>query len=392
MPQPLLPLEFPGPGVAAETRGVVFTKPWVADFLLDLAGYSAETNLVDALAIEPAAGEGAFLVLMAKRLVRSCLRQGRHPSDCEPSLIAYELDAASARTARRAVMHAVEAEGVSREAGRKLADAWVRTGDYLFEAPRLPPADFVIGNPPYIRLEDIPPDTAGLYRAAYPTMRGRADLYVAFFEAALRQLADAGVCAFICADRWMVNQYGSELRRLVTGGFGVETVVEMHEAGAFEDDVSAYPAVTVIRRGRQVRTLVARVGAGVEPSSGSPLGVALLAIAGGESVPIPRGLTSAVVDRWFTGSDPWPCGSPPLLALLRRLEGEFGPLESEATGTTLGIGVATGLDDVFITEDAGLVETSRLLPLAMARDTASGHLRWSGRYLVNPGNSMALPT
>ena len=46
----------------------------------------------------------------------------------------------------------------------------------------------MIGNPPYIRLEDIPPETASLYRDAYPTMRGRADIYVAFFEAALRQL------------------------------------------------------------------------------------------------------------------------------------------------------------------------------------------------------------
>jgi len=39
-------------------------------------------------------------------------------------------------------------------------------------------ADFVIGNPPYIRLEDIPEETASAYRDAYPTMRGRAELYV----------------------------------------------------------------------------------------------------------------------------------------------------------------------------------------------------------------------
>ena len=62
-----------------------------------------------------------------------------------------------------------------------------------------------------------------------------------------------GVCAYICADRWMLNQYGADLRRLVTENFGVETIVEMHNAKAFEDDVSAYPAITVIRRGPQSR-------------------------------------------------------------------------------------------------------------------------------------------
>ncbi len=50
----------------------------------------------------------------------------------------------------------------------------------------------------------------------------------------------------------------------------------------------------------------------------------------------------------------------------------------------MGIGVATGRDDVYITEDPNLVEADRLLPLAMASDTRSGELAWSGHYLVNP--------
>ena len=67
--------------------------------------------------------------------------------------------------------------GKSRALAESLAASWVRTGDYLFEAMSLR-ADFVIGNPPYIRLEDIPEETASAYRDAYPTMRGRAELYV----------------------------------------------------------------------------------------------------------------------------------------------------------------------------------------------------------------------
>ena len=67
-------------------------------------------------------------------------------------------------------------------------------------------------------------------------MVGRADLYIPFFEAALKRLKSGGVCAYICADRWMRNQYGAELRRLVTAAYGVETVVEMHRADAFEAD------------------------------------------------------------------------------------------------------------------------------------------------------------
>ncbi len=147
---------------------------------------------------------------------------------------------------------------------------------------------------------------------------------------------------------------------------------------------SAYPAITVIRRGRQTRAVVASAGPAAELTSGSSLASSLRSAADGKPSSLPAGLTAAVVESWFTGSDPWPCGSPGRLALLRRLEERFGPLESDATGTKVGIGVATGLDKVFITRDAKLVESSRLMPLAMAQDTTKGEFHWSGHYLVNP--------
>lgn len=390
MYQPLLPIQYSRPVREAEPKGVVYTKPWVVEFLLDLAGYAEQANLVDALAVEPAAGEGAFLVPMALRLVASCQRQSRPLTDCTCSLIAYELNEDSAETARAAVAEALVDAGNPVAMAVRLAADWVRVGDYLFDAMHLPRADYVIGNPPYIRLEDIPPETAALYRAAYPAMRGRADLYVAFFEAALRQLKPHGLCAYICADRWMFNQYGAELRRLVTEGFSVETIVEMHNANPFDDDVSAYPALTIIRQGRQGRAVVASAGPAVEAASGSTLAKSLQAAGSGKPGSMPAGLTTAVVERWFTGSDPWPCSSPARLALLRWLEERFQPLEAEASGTRVGIGVATGLDKVFITKDAMLVEASRLLPLAMAQDTVSGRFRWSGHYLINPWDADGL--
>src|SRR5581483_1007699 len=71
------------------------------------------------------------------------------------------------------------------------------------------------------------------------------------------------------------------------------------------------------------------------------------------------------------------------LALLRRLEERFPLLEASAK---VGIGVATGNDRVFVTKDANLVEPSRLLKLAMAKDLTSGSMIWSGHYLVDPWN------
>jgi type I restriction-modification system DNA methylase subunit len=247
------------PARAPEKRGAVYTKPWITELKLDMASYEVRDDLAARLAVEPAAGEGAFLVPLAIRLIRSARSKGREPLECQDSLLAYELDQGSADIARATILRVLIEEGVPGVQAIALADGWARVGDYLAEAAALSRSDFVIGNPPYVRLEDVPADLAGYYRSAYATMKGRADLYVAFFEAALRQLIEGGVCAFICADRWMLNHYSGELRRHVTSKFAVEAVIKMHEADAFASEVSAYPAVTVIRRARQRVAVVASV-------------------------------------------------------------------------------------------------------------------------------------
>lgn len=382
--QPLIPPSPPVTGL--EPRGVVYTKRWVVDLLLDLAGYRPELNLVDAVAVEPSAGEGAFIGPMVERLIEACSRLGRPVSACRDSLIAYELDEDSATRARALVKKTLLDRGVQRAVAEQLSTNWVRTGDYLFESIDTE-ADFVIGNPPYVRLEDIPEETTALYRSTYSTMRGRADLYVAFFEAALRQLRKRGVCAFICADRWMRNQYGAELREFITSNYSVDVVIEMHNAGAFHEEVDAYPAITLLRRQDRGSTVIASAGPDVENAAPGVVAAALAATSQRLPAELPRGVRAALVDAWFEGAGPWPCRSPEQLTLLRRLESRFPPLESNSK---VGIGVATGNDSVFITKDTDLVEPSRLLRLALAADLEEGAFKWSGHYLVDPWDDAGL--
>lgn len=363
-----------------ESRGAVFTKTWVVDLILNLGGYSANKNLVDAVAIEPAAGEGAFLLTMIERLLESCHLQRRPVMDCVHSLIAYEIDESTASQLRAVVLTKLLLQQVNPKEAEYLTKSWVRVGDFLLDAKELPKADYVIGNPPYVRLENIPEIVADHYRSLYPTMKGRADIYIGFYEAALRQLKPNGVCVYICADRWMLNQYGAELRQLITDAFSVEAVIEMHNADAFEDEVSAYPAITVIRSAEQHKVVVASVASSTKITEASLR----------DGTWDAKGVSFSTIEDWFKGTEPWPCNSPKRLALLRRLEREFQPLESKETATKVSIGIATGLDDAFITTDKNVVEESRLLPLAMASDTLEGVLKWSEHYLVNPWNEAGL--
>jgi hypothetical protein len=361
----------------------------VVELTLDTAGYLPSEHLASRLAIEPAAGQGAFLLPMIHRLIASCKNHQYPLAALTSSLLAYELDAASATATRAAVVATLLELGLPPEEAHHLSATWVRTGDYLRAAPLLPEADFIIGNPPYIRQEEIDDDAMAIYRSMYRTMQGRADLYIAFFEAALRGLKANGACAFICADRWMTNQYGAGLCGLITQHFSVETLLTMHSADAFDQSVSAYPALTVMRRAHQgvvIRGTLESFADGQQAIA--PL-LNTLRLGPAEASTFP-GLQIRRVETWASGENPWPCADGERLRLLRRLEDQFSPLESEDTGTRVGIGVATGLDDVFITTDTTLVEPSRLLPLALTTDIATGQLQWSEHYLVNPWDGAGL--
>lgn len=398
-----LDLLLPPPPPAAESLGAVYTRSWVTDLMLDLIGYRSETDLVSKRAVEPSCGQGAFLLPMVRRLLRSCRLQERPWLDCRPALRGYELDPDTAAYARQQVYAACREAGVPGEEAATLSSTWVVTADYLLAAKQnlrhttaaarglfdqeqgLEEIDFIVGNPPYVRLESIPAEANAQYRRLYPTMAARADLYVGFYEAALRQLRAGGVCAFICADRWMVNQYGQALRQFITRDFAVEVVVEMHRADAFEAEVDAYPAITVIRRVPQGGVVVASAHVGVEAATTAEL-VARLSPAGAQDLIQPSlpGLEVQYRHTWFCGSEPWPRVSPGRLALLQDLEERFPLLEDSGRGTKVKLGVATGADAIFMTTQADAVEPEQMLRLARPVDVRKGTLRWGGCWLVSP--------
>lgn len=380
------------PQAPEDELGEVFTRRWVVELILDLAGYTEDCDLASMRAVEPACGEGAFLGPIVDRLLASAARHGRSRADLTSALRALDLSELNVERARKLAIGRLVDAGIALGDAERLAKNWILHGDFLLGGDVGEPADFVLGNPPYIRLENVPSARSAAYRATCPTMRGRSDVYVGFIERGLHLLSDSGVLGFIVADRWMHNQYGAALRRLVAAGYAVEAIVEMHDSDAFEDEVSAYPAITVIRRSPQSAAVLAATDASFGPAGATRL--RSWATRGRARAASQDGFRAARLDGWFPGGELWPSGDPGRLALLTDLEQRFGPLEDQATGTRVGIGVATGADGVYITRDPTLVEADRLMPLVTSADITTGHVEWSGTYLVDPwegGELVSLP-
>lgn len=373
----------------ADGLGAVFTRRWAAELVLDLAGYTADKDLATRRAIEPSCGGGAFLVPMIERLAKSCADRGHALEAATEAIRAWDLNEESVNDARAIVRKTLRDHGVNPTKAAALARKWVRQGDFLLS--ECEPSDWVLGNPPYVRLEDVPTERSAAYRSTWPTMRGRADVYVGFIEAGLRSLRPGGVLAFICADRWMRNQYGRPLRRLIEDTYSVDAVVTLHDSDAFEEKVNAYPAIFTIRAGLQGASLVvdadASFGAAgadsvVEAQRSGPVS--------NEKPIVGAGFSAAWTTPTYRAAESWPTGEPHRLALVSELEATHPTLTDDANDVRIGIGIATGADAVFLTKDAMSVEPSRRLPLVMAADIGTGSVEWSGTHLVNPWDANGL--
>ncbi len=370
--------------VEAVEHGEVFTRRWVVETILDLVGYTDDLDLASLRVVEPACGAGAFLGPIVERLTRSCRKQKRSLLDTTEAIQAFDLLHQNVHRSRELLVTQLTNEGWASDEVIKVVDTWVNQGDYLLKDYQEQSIDFVLGNPPYVRLEAVPDARMRAYRENCPTMGGRADLYIGFYEVGLRSLKPGGRLGFICADRWMRNQYGRGLRQLVTERHSMEVVLAMHDVDAFDDRVSAYPAITVISSSSQGSAVAADTSETFGPEQAKAFQAWV------QNSPDTQIATSAFhaarLPHWFDGDDSWPAGSPARLAMLEDLTDRFAPLEDKTSGTRVGIGIATGADKVFVIDNPESidVEPDRLLPLSMVRDTRSGTLDWQGTHLINP--------
>jgi len=358
-------------------RGAVFTRPEVVAALLDLAGYTTARPLHTWRILEPSFGAGDFLLTAVDRLLMAFSAAGgrtREAEKLQDAVRAVEVHPASFAGTRAALHRRLLTWGASRRDAGMLCDTWLLQGDFLL-TPLTGRFDVVVGNPPYVRQERIPAPLLAEYRRRYATIYDRADLYVPFFERGLELLGEGGRLAFICANRWLKNKFGGRLRAMISRDFHLSHYIDMEGTDAFKSEVIAYPAITVIKRGRGAVTRIAR-----RPEVGAALTQLTRVLVSPEPV---RDDRVEEVEHAVRGSEPWLLDAADHLRVIRRLERDFP--EVEEADCKVGIGVATGADRVFIGDHAALpVEDARKLPLLMARDLQDGAIVWGGKGIVNP--------
>jgi len=124
----------------------------------------------------------------------------------------------------------------------KFSSVEIRQSDFLRDQ-QSGSYDFIVGNPPYVPITELSEIEKGFYRDRFKTATGRFDLYLLFFEQALRLLKPAGRMVFVTPEKFLYVETAQALRQIIAGK-NVEEVRLINEA-TFEDLVT-YPTITTI--------------------------------------------------------------------------------------------------------------------------------------------------
>ncbi len=341
---------------SGNAHGIVNTKPVVVSKMLDLVDYKSDKDLRSIKILEPSAGEGAFAIEILRRLHKSSMTFQFNFQESLSNIYLCELDEAVSSKLKSNIDYYFKSLKLS------LTIPNLFVADFL-QLKLHEKFDIIIGNPPYVRNENIPLISKQIYQTKYSTFTHRSDLYVPFYEKALKLLETNGVLSYVCSNRWLKNQYGQNLRELISTQYNVKSIIDLENANLFDEEVLGYPAITTI--------------ANCPKKSSTPYSEVfdLDSFIEFEQTKENSTFLNLSSSNWFSFS-------------YRGESYEKYLLRIEDQNFKIGIGVATGRDSIFIsTNFKGIIENELLIPILTSKGVKSSKLEWKGNYIINPFNS-----
>jgi hypothetical protein len=156
----------------------------------------------------------------------------------------------------------------------------------------------VIGNPPYVRVDELRGEDKALYRGRYTSTTRKYDLYYLFIEYGLKALTVDGVLSFITPNKFCAATSGATLRALILARARAGEVVSTSKLGVFEEAAN-YPVIAHYHVGSGNGSFLVREAVSIDAIRQSSPKVYRLPIPSFRSLPegiIPINISQAEVD------------------------------------------------------------------------------------------------
>lgn len=245
--------------------------------------------------------------------------------------------------------------------------------------------DIVIGNPPYIQLQNNGGELAKLYEPCdYKTFAKTGDIYCLFYERGWQLLKPKGHLCYITSNKWMRAGYGEKTRGFFAKNTNPQLLIDFAGVKIFESATVDTNILLFSKEDNEHKTLCAVT------NKQNKDGVKNLSVFVQHS--------GAVCD--FSSSDSWVILSPIEQSIKRKIEAVGTPLKD--WDIQINYGIKTGYNDAFIidtekreailancqTEEERKRTAELIRPILRGRDIRRYGYKWAELWIINIHNGI----
>ena len=223
--------------------GQVFTPDYLVNLILDEAGYSG-VSILQKHCIDNSCGDGAFLCEIVSRYIKAYIEVNNSTENLPYELFTYIHGIEIEPLAYQNCIENLEATCKSLGVECSLFD--ITNADTLSLCKFDGKMDFVIGNPPYVRVHNLE-SSYSIVKSFSFANGGMTDLYLVFFEKGFQMLKEGGKLCYITPSSWLNSVAGGVMRNYIRRKRNLVSVIDLEHYQAFK--ATTYTIISLFEKG-----------------------------------------------------------------------------------------------------------------------------------------------
>ncbi len=234
-------------------NGVVYTPKWIVELILDNLDY--KNNIYERRIIDPACGDGVFLSIVVKRFIEDAKRKGIDnnviKTKLENNIFGFDIDKIATEKCISILNNIAGEYGVK---GVKWNIIKTDSLDKSFVDKFFNSFDFVIGNPPYIRIQHLGAKRRKKIQDEWNLcQKGSTDMFITFFELGCYLLNKNGKLGYITPNTYLKTKAGENLRNFIKYNKILKTLIDFGHNQLF-DNATTYSLITILDKNHRENT------------------------------------------------------------------------------------------------------------------------------------------